>query len=104
MAQNARTRLTRHDVIGDFLAVKEYLELPDELELHIKFDTNEGFYRSNIPAVMIGVKTRYSRKLLIHESLHAKGFVHHTPPTYQGSLTSDEYSAGIQKEIFGDFG
>ena len=102
MAQNAD--MIRHNIVEDFLAVKEHLELPEELELHISFDTNEGFYREKYPAVMIGIKDRYSRKMLVHECLHSKGFVHHTPSTYQGSLTSDEYSAAIVKEIFGGFG
>lgn len=88
------------NIIEDFLKIKKHLNLPEELELHIKFDWNEGFYRSEFPAVMLGVKDGYNRTLLVHECLHVKGLTHYNPPEYTGHIPSDEYSKKIEGEIF----
>lgn len=90
------------NIIDDFLKIKEYLGLPDELELHIKFDWNEGFYRSQFPAVMIGIKGGYNRRLLVHECLHAFGLSHYDEADFGGHIDYDKHSERVEKQIFSE--
>jgi len=87
-------------IIEDFIKLKTYLGLSDELELHLSWMTNEGFYREKQNAVMIGLKNGYCRKLLVHECLHAKGLMHYDLPTYGGNINYDEYSEKIENAVF----
>ena len=89
-------------IVKDFLKVKEYLGLPDNLELHITFDTDEGFYRSNVPAVMIGTKNGYNRTLLVHMCLHAFGLSHYDEADFCGDIDYDLHSKRVEKQIFYD--
>ncbi len=90
-------------VIEDFLKIKEKLSLPNELELHIVFDWDEGFYRSRFPAVMVGIEGGYNRTLLVHECLHAAGWDH---PRMGNAHPERDYmlhSQTVEDEIFQSF-
>jgi hypothetical protein len=95
------------NIYEDFVKVKKHLQLPDKLPLLIDPGSTEGIclekeiwdlYPDGI--IKIGVKDGYSRRLLVHECVHATGLGHLDKPGYESVIRHDTYSAGIEREIF----
>jgi len=87
-------------IVEDFLKIKGHLGLSSEWSLELQFTWNEGFCHRKQKRIMIGIKDIYSRKLLIHECLHATGMEHYDVPEYGSHLSVDEYSSMLEREIF----
>ena len=97
------------NIITDFLKIKDWLGLSEDVALEIEFNHDEGFYYDkkwseqlgrHRSSVMIGILNGYNRTLLIHECLHGIGMEHEKPSSYRSVVKFDEYSKSLEKEMF----
>ncbi len=84
----------------DAKKISEYLGINCP-KLIIVEDSHEGLTLEK--KTFLGIERGYKRKLLIHELLHTKGFMHTYPSNFfAGAGKIDELSEFVEKQVFGD--
>jgi len=86
-------------IYDDFVKIKSFLRLPNDIQLKIWHDSDEGFYNKKEHTVKLGIKSGYNRRLLVHECVHVTGKQHYEDG-FESIIRYDKFSAELEGRIF----
>jgi len=89
-----------NQILEDAKKISEYLGINCP-KIKIEPESGEGLTLEKL--TYLGTKNGYKRRLLIHELLHTKGFIHTYPSNFfnGGNLDECELSKFVEQQVFG---